>query len=253
MLLLRFLLLVLAVVAVAVLAVLADTWWMGLIAVVVLIVLTAAAVLLAMHYMGAPGWLGPREQAQLEEELLVEPETGLPTRRRWNARQARKYAEEVARGGLVAVPGGWRGPDAAHRVLLVTTGAISAEQLCAALPDPPSPDDLAVLVVVPTLAATAGQFRAGDAPEAVKHAEQIARDTVDTLAAAGVQVSAHIGPADPAVAISDGLRTYDADRVVVARHREPLRYLEDVDVAGAAEAFGKPLHEISLRAVPHGS
>lgn len=150
------------------------------------------------------------------------------------------------------VPGGWRGPDAAHRVLLVTTGAISAEQLRAALPDPPPPDDLAVLVVVPTLAATADRFHLGDPTEAVEHAEQIARDTVDTLAAAGVQVSAHIGPADPAVAISDGLRTYDADHVVVARHREQMRHLEDVDVAGAAEAFGTPLHEVTIRAAPGG-
>ena len=248
MFLIRFLLLVLTVVAVAVVAVVADTWWMGLIAVVVLIALTAASVLLAMHYMSAPGWLGASEEAQLDEDGLVEAETGLPTRRRWNARQAREYAGEVARGGLVAVPGGWRGPDAAHRVLLVTTGAISAEQLCAALPEPPAPDDLAVLVVVPTLAATSGRFHAGHATEAVEHAEQIARDTVDRLAAAGVHVSGHIGPADPAVAISDGLRTYDAERAVLARHREQMRYLEDVDVAGAAEAFGKPLHEITLHA-----
>src|SRR5215218_312004 len=133
-LLIRFLLLVLTVVAVAVVAVVADVWWLGLIAIVVLIALTIASVLLALHYMGAPDWLGPREQAKLEDERLVEAETGLPTRRRWNMRQASAYAREVAQGGLVAVPGGWRGPDGAHRVLLVTTGAISSEQLRAALP-----------------------------------------------------------------------------------------------------------------------
>jgi len=246
-LLIRFLLLVLTVVAVAVVAVVADVWWLGLIAIVVLIALTIASVLLALHYMGAPDWLGPREQAKLEDERLVEAETGLPTRRRWNMRQASAYAREVAQGGLVAVPGGWRGPDGAHRVLLVTTGAISSEQLRAALPGDTSANDLAVLLVVPTLGATAARFHAGAATEAVAHAEQVARDTVEELTAAGIHVSAHIGPADPAVAISDGLRTYDAERVVVARHRQPpLRYLEDVDIDGAAQAFGKPLHELTL-------
>jgi hypothetical protein len=69
--------------------------------------------------------------------------------------------------------------------------------------------------------------------------EQLARDTVASLSGAGIHASGHIGPADPAVALSDGLRTYDAQGVVVARRRdEHGRYLEDVPLEGAADAFG---------------
>ena len=93
---------------------------------------------------------------------------------------------------------------------------------------------------MPTLARTEAQLRAGDATEAVPHAERIAEETVASLHAAGVRASGHIGPADPAVALSDGLRTYDAERVVVVRGRGG-RHLEDVDVREAAETFGVPV------------
>jgi hypothetical protein len=69
----------------------------------------------------------------------------------------------------------------------------------------------------------------------------------DELAVLVVHVTEHIGPADPAVALSDGLRTYAAKRVVVIRHRpEEGRYLEDVPVAPAAEAFRVPLTEATV-------
>lgn len=246
MLLVRFTLLVLTVVGVAVVAVLADVWWLSLLAVVILVAMTAGAVLLVLHYTGAPEWLGPDEEAVLERGELVEPETGLPKRGRWNERVARAYATEVARRGLVAVPEGWRGPNGAHRVLLVATAAASPEQLRQALPDSTARDELAVLVVVPTLAQTESRFRRGDPTEAVAHAEAIARETVSALRDAGVHVSGHIGPADPAVALSDGLRTYDAERVVVMRnHPGARRYLEDVPLQPAGQAFEVPITEVA--------
>lgn len=248
MLILRFLLLVLAVVAVAVVAAVADTLWLAIVAVVVLIALTTGAVLLTLHYLGAPDWLGAGEEAELEQAGLVEAESGLPTRRRWNERQARAYAEEVARRGLVAVPEGWRGPAGAHPVLLVTTTPIAAPVLRAHLPGALSQDGLAVLVVVPTLGANAEVFHRGDPVEAVEHAEAVARRQVGLLEEAGIPVSGHIGAADPAVAVSDGLRTYRAEHVVVARRPRGGRHLEDVPVADAAGVFGVPLTEIDAAA-----
>ena len=121
---------------------------------------------------------------------------------------------------------------------------VSAEELRRALPDATEPQELAVLVVVPTLARTEAQLRAGDATEAVPHAEAIAKETVASLRAAGVHVSGHIGPADPAMALSDGLRTYDAERVVVVRGRGG-RYLEDVDLREAAATFGVPVEDLT--------
>lgn len=248
MLLIRFLGLILLVVAGAVIAVVSDVWWLQVVSLLVLIAATCAAVVVLQHYTGSAGWLGPGEEAQLERAGLVEPETGLPKRRRWNERRARAYADEVARRGLVAVPEGWRGPDGAYRVLLLTTTAVSPEQLRAALPPEAPRDDLAVLVVVPTLAEDERRFRLGDATEAVEHAETIARETVSQLRDAGIHVTGHIGPADPAVAVSDGLRTYDAQLVLAIRNPPGVgRYLEDVPLRQAAETFGVPLTEAPVR------
>ena len=238
MLLVRFLVLVLAVVALIVLVALADAVWLA--------VLAIALGYFMAHYTGAPGWQGPSEEAQLQEAGLVEPDTGLPKRRRWNEARAAEYADEVARRGLVAVPEGWRGPEGARRVLLVTTTPVSAEQLRAALPDEARADELAVLVVVPTLAEIEARFVRGDAVEAVEHAEQVARESVEALSAAGVSASGHIGPADPAVAVSDGLRTYAAEQVVVMRRQgASARHLEEVPLEAAAGAFGVPLTEVA--------
>jgi hypothetical protein len=202
-------LLVAAVVAAVLLVAAAGEWWMLALAAAVLVVATVALFTHVMHYASASEWLGPGEEAQLQEAGLVESDTGLPKRRRWHAGRAREYAAEVSRRGLVAVPERWRGPDGTHRVLVLAMAPVTADELRRALPDL-QPQELAVLVVVPTLARTEAQLRAGDATEAVPHAERIAEETVASLRAGGVHASGHIGPADPAVALSDGLRTYDA-------------------------------------------
>jgi hypothetical protein len=121
-----------------------------------------------------------------------------------------------------------------------------------ALPERPASEDLAVLVVVPTLAATERRFRRGNAAEAVGHAESVARATVGALREAG-NAAGHIGPADPAVALADGLRTYDAERVIVSRqHPGARRYLEDVPVEQAARAFDVPMMELTREAHAEG-
>jgi hypothetical protein len=137
-------------------------------------------------------------------------------------------------------------------VLLLATTVVSPDQIRRALPDSVKAGELAVLVVVPTLAESEPQFRLGDATDAVEHAERIARETVSSLRAAGIHVSGHIGPADPAVALSDGLRTYDAERVVVVRSGEG-RYLEDVPLQEAAETFDAPMEEVTPNGSPQGA
>jgi hypothetical protein len=245
-LLIRFALLVLAVVAAAVVAFVADAAWLLALALVLLVALTAGTVLLVVHYTGSPEWLGGEDQAELDRAGLVESESGLPKRRRYSERRAEEYAAEVSRRGLVAVPDGWRGPDGAHRVLLIATAPVTPDVLLRGLPDAVPADRLAVLVVVPTLAQDEHHFRLGDASEAVMHAEAIARDTVAALRLAGIHVAGHIGPADPAVAIADGLRTYAADRVIVLRaHPGARRYLEDEPLQQAARSFGVPLTELA--------
>jgi hypothetical protein len=250
MLLLRFMALTFIVIAAALVAFALDAAWAVVLAVLIMLAALVELFVLIMHYTSAAEQAQPSDEITLEDEGLVERETGLPTRRRWNEPQAREYADEVARRGLVAVPDGWRGPEGAHRVLLVTTGTLAPQRLRQALSDVSDADDLAVLVVVPTLARDAAQLRRGDASEPVAHAEAIARETVAALEQAGIRASGHIGPADPAVAVSDGLRTFAAQRVVVARHQAgAVRYLENVDtLEAAAAAFEVPLQELDLDA-----
>jgi hypothetical protein len=246
MLLIRFAVAVLLVAGAAVLALVADAWWLVLVAILLVIGFTLLTVAAVFRYAGVPEWLGAEDEAELEEAHLVEPETGLPKQERFSSRRAAAYAEEVARRGLVAVPDGWRGPEGAHRVLLVATAPVTARQLRDALPDSVASRDLAVLVVVPALSRSTHRS-ASAVREAVQHAEEVAQSTVAALRAAGVSVSGHIGPADPAVALGDGLRTYDAERVLVMRdHDGERRPLEDVPVDEAARAFHVPLTEATV-------
>ncbi|MFL5780316.1 MAG: hypothetical protein ACJ760_03295 [Thermoleophilaceae bacterium] len=247
MLLIRFMAYVALVVAAIIVVAISNAWWVLVLGVLALLAGLGLLIATLLRYASAADWAGPGEEVELESAGLVEADTGLPKRGRFDASKARDEAREIAEGHLVAVPGGWRGPEAAHRLLLVTTAPLSPAQLQAALPSPVAPDQLAVLVVVPTLAASQARYRAGDPDEAVSHAEEVARETVESLAVDGTHVSAHIGAADPAVALSDGLRTYDAERVIVARHHgDRARYLEDVPLQGAADIFGVPMTEIDV-------
>lgn len=253
MLLVRFLLTLLTAVAAAVTAVVVESWWLVAIALMFLIAATASLVITIQHYTATPEWLGDTNEAELQNAGLVEHETGLPTRHRWHARQARGQAEEMAHHGVVAVPEGWSGPEGTHRVLLVTTEPLSLTQLEAAFDEHRVPDDLGVLVIVPTLVTTPAAYHLGDLSEAVTHAEQTALGVVDVLRDAGVHTSGHIGPVDPAVAVTDGLRIYDAEMVLVARHAQrPVRHLEAVPVAEAAQAFDVRMLELDLDAPTEG-
>lgn len=246
MLLVRFVTALLLAVAVVVAAAVINIGWLIVIALAVLIATTIAVVLMVLRYTSTSEWLGPDQEAELATAHLVHPETGLPVHHRWNARQTREQADDVARHGVVDVPDDWRGPDGAFRVLLVATDPVSADQLCHALPGVPC-EDLAVLVIAPTLTINSRAVALSRPEEAIDHAEETTRTTVTALREAGIHASGHIGPTDPAVALSDGLRTYDAEQVVIARHREqPMRHLEDVPLKRAAEAFGVPLREIPV-------
>ena len=86
----RFIGLILVVVAAVVIAALVNVWWFTVVTAIVLIVATVTAVLLVLHNVSAPGWLGAAEEAELQDAGLVENETGLPKRRRRNERTARE-------------------------------------------------------------------------------------------------------------------------------------------------------------------
>jgi nucleotide-binding universal stress UspA family protein len=224
-----------------------GTWWSVAVAALVTVALLAQTAVLIFHYASARENGSAADAELLESAALVEPDTGLPTRRRWNADTARVYANDAADRGSIPVPVDWRGPDGRQRVLLVTTGPLDVERFREEALDEADPEGVGVLVIAPTLADRPLRFRLGDASEAVPHAESVLDETLDAFRSAGIHATGHVGPADPAVAVSDGLRTYDADLVVVARHRTGrTRHLETVPVDGAAAAFGVPLRELDL-------
>ncbi|MGE4429064.1 MAG: hypothetical protein AB7G37_21640 [Solirubrobacteraceae bacterium] len=242
MLLLRFTALLLFMVVVAVVSAVADQAWVTALALLVLIVATLLLVRTIFRYSGASDWLGASEEVDLQRKGLVEAETGLPLQRHWHPNPGGAPATP----GTVEVPAAWRGPDGAHRILLVGTDPVTPAQLRAALDDTPTDGGLAVLVVAPAMPADARAVAIGDPSEAIRHAEQVVHDTVEALRADGITANGHVGPADPAVAIAEGLRTYAAERVVVARHRDRGRRSEHVPVDDAAGEYGVPLREVAL-------
>lgn len=247
MLLIRFGVLALAAVAAIVALATLGTWWSVAVAALVTLALLAQTAVLIFHYLSASENGSAADAELLESAALVEADTGLPTRRRWNADTARAYANDAADRGTIPVPVDWRGPDGRQRILLVTTGPLDVDRFREEALDGADPQRVGVLVIAPTLADRPLRFRLGDASEAVPHAEAVLDQTLDALRSTGIHATGHIGPADPAVAVSDGLRTYEADLVVVARHRTGRsRHLETVPVNGAAAAFGVPLRELDL-------
>lgn len=239
MMIVRFVSALLVAVAVAVAAFVLNLWWLGAIALIALVVTILFVVQMVLRYTGTDEWLGPEAEAELARDRLVEHETGLPAHPHRRDRTALPSSADV--------PAEWQGPSAAHRVLLVATDPVSPEELRSALPDTTEDEDLAVLVIAPALSQPSW-LRALLAPdEAIDHATAVSHATVDALQDVGIATTGHVGPTDPAVAIAHGLRTYDAESVVVARHhRKPLRRREGVDLHGTAEAYGVPLREISI-------
>lgn len=239
MMLVRFLLAVLTAVAFVVIAAVTDIAWLVGVALIALILAALFVVQMVLRYTGGDEWLGPEAEAELTRDRLVEHETGLPAHRHRRDRRMLPSSADV--------PAAWQGPLGVRRVLLVATEAVSADQLRSALPDAPSPEDLSVLVIAPALS-SASRFRALVAPEeAIDHAAAVSRATVDALSDAGIATAGHVGPTDPAVAIAHGLRTYEADAVVVARHHHaPLRRREGVELDRTAAAYGVPLREIPI-------
>jgi hypothetical protein len=133
------------------------------------------------------------------------------------------------------------------RILVLTTEAISAEQLRAALPEPADPRDAEIMVIAPALHESALRFWFSDADKAIVKAEQVRRESLDQLGEQGVTASADIGEADPEEAIADALKTFDADRIVVFTHPggEQL-YREDADWGALGQRFGIPISHATV-------
>ena len=135
------------------------------------------------------------------------------------------------------------------RLLVLTSEPISAQQLRAALPDDLDPEQAEILLVAPALQENPVKFWFSDADDAIAHAEEVRRESLERLGAEGVAASGDTGESDPVEAIEDALQTFDPDRIILfTRPGSEQRYREDVDEREIAERFGLPVDRAEVSA-----
>jgi nucleotide-binding universal stress UspA family protein len=100
--------------------------------------------------------------------------------------------------------------------------------------------DDCVLVVAPAVNSRLRHWLSDDG-DARRAAEERLEAYVDRLERAGVHASGRIGDADPVQAIADTLRTFPADEVVIAAHRERSRRLAREVATRARKRFELPI------------
>lgn len=133
----------------------------------------------------------------------------------------------------------------ARRILVVTTGSPSkgeVERVVRAH----AGDDAEVHVVAPASKLSFLQLLTGAEDDARKEAAERAEAAAD--AAPGRHVEAHVGDADPLMAIEDALRIYPADELVVLTPPEDeATWLETGLGEKAQERFALPVTHLITR------
>ncbi len=130
---------------------------------------------------------------------------------------------------------------------MLTSEAISAEQLRGALPADVQPDEAEVMVIAPAYQPGPLKFWVSDADDAIARAEEVRAASVEQLGHEGISASGDTGESDPLDAIQDALQTFDADRIVLfTRAGEDAGYREDLDQREVRERFGLPVDRATL-------
>jgi hypothetical protein len=132
------------------------------------------------------------------------------------------------------------------KLLVLTPEPISAEQLRDAAGDGAETGEIEVMVIAPALQESGLRFWLSDADEAIAKADEVRRQTVSALDAAGVAASGDVGESDPVLALQDTLATFQADRIVVFSHpNSDQRFREQLDSSELEERFGIPVQQVT--------
>jgi hypothetical protein len=135
------------------------------------------------------------------------------------------------------------------KLLVLTTEAISAQQLRDAVHGDLDTDDAEVMIVAPAVQESPLKFWFSDADDAIARAEKVRRESVEQLGSEGVGAAGDTGESDPLDAIQDALQTFPADRIVLFTHGgEDRRYREDLDEREIEQRFGIPVDHALLSA-----
>jgi hypothetical protein len=128
------------------------------------------------------------------------------------------------------------------RVLVIASEPISADRLRAALGG--ATDEAEIMIVALALHRSALRFWLSDADEAIQRAELVARETVEGLEDAGLDVHGDTGEGDPIQAVEDILVTFPAERIVLfTRRGSEQRYDERIDADALQQRFGLPVQQ----------
>ena len=134
-------------------------------------------------------------------------------------------------------------PPGIHRILVVaneTVGGAALLETVERLAQPGSE----LLVVAPALPSALRRW-ASDTDGARADAERRVQQTVAHLASAGLDVRGEVGDDDPLLAISDALRTFGADEIVISTHPEGRSHWLEQDLIGkAAQRFAIPITHV---------
>lgn len=125
------------------------------------------------------------------------------------------------------------------KVLVLTSEAVNAEMLRAALGD--DAQDAEVMVVSPALQDSSVRFWVSDPDDAIAAAQEVADETLERLKEEGVDAVADTGESDPVLAVQDALATFEAQRIVVFRHAGDEGAYREEQVAEVEQRFGIPV------------
>ena len=128
------------------------------------------------------------------------------------------------------------------KLLVLTSEPITAQELRDALPREIDPDDAEVMVVAPALQGKAIKFWFSDVDDAIARAEQVRRESLDELDAAGIKATGDTGEERSNCWRSqDALNTFRPTGILLFTHGgEGDDYREDVDDSEIQQRSGSP-------------
>jgi hypothetical protein len=134
------------------------------------------------------------------------------------------------------------------KLLVLTSEPITAQQLRDALPGEVDPQDAEVMLVAPAVQENPLKFWMSDADQAIARAEEVRRESLEDLDAAGIRATGDTGESDPMLAIQDALNTFPADRILLFTHGgEGQGYREDLDDSELQQRFRIPVHHAAAK------
>ena len=142
--------------------------------------------------------------------------------------------------------------DRQRRVLVVVAEELIGDELIERIED--SAQGAELRLVAPALTDSGLKHAMGDVDEAMEAAEERVRQSAARLERDGLEVTATVGDADPMLAISDQLATFDADEIlIVTRPHDSARWLEGDAFDRATQMFEPPLTHVEIDVDGDGS